>query len=259
MFLAIVALLERIARGAGAYPARHEPQANYGTSCTGADFTSPGFGATNTVRRLMLDLLFEEDRTLVVEFQASNPTNSAGLQVPYGQVEVDYVVGGARHSRIFPLTNRLGRVTVTGRQVRATVQLNIPTAGKGGLNALTVDVSAAEGRAGLKEDYPLTIQNRTFLLVPRQLGVTGVFRWVSFLYVSDLPLWFMVFEAVAAAPIAGQLPDYCIAQTNYIPVSWDVGPLTWYAMSTSPLVYTPPIAGGGQFFALLESGLAEIE
>lgn len=254
----IWAVLLRIALGSGAYPARHEPAANYGLTMRGSEFTAPGFNANTTKAALMVDLLFEEDRTLCVEWQADWLGGDLPLGLPYGEVEVEYVVGGARRSRVFYLTNRYSRCTVTARQLRVTCQLSANMNGSfAPLSDLFVNVSASEGRAGMKEDYPLQWESRSLALVPRQFGTRSVIRWAS-LYTSVPGLYLLVFLNQNGSPGPGAFADYAFGTgavaSPVVPVSFEINSNTWFALSTNPIVYAAPVAGAATFYLQQEQG-----
>jgi hypothetical protein len=255
-------VLCRIALGSGAYPERFEPVAQTGQTAFGKDFHVLADVTTTVAWKQFVDVIYEQDRTLCVEWQALALPLDTAYALPYGTVYVDYVVGGARHSRQYPLTNRLSRITVTARQLRVNVGLLVANdqSGKGApaFADLAVNVSASEGRAGMREDAALVHISQEIAAAPIQIGINGVIRAMSFYAPSsDVNLYLMLFRNTVS-PVAGAQPSYIFGDgsnaVNETPVFFDVNNNFWYAVSTSPIVYAVPGTANCAFYAQYDSG-----
>jgi hypothetical protein len=255
-------LLAVIARRTG-YPLHpNEPRAKRGQRLLASEFpvSAPGFSGNpaSTRRHLFVDIEgLDEDRTFAIDFQAydlvvGEDTN----RLPYGQVEIEYARGGARHSRVIDLTNRCARVFVTGRELRVTIQLTYFQLGSP--STLSVSCSAAEARAGTVEDFPLSRDSQPLAGSPIQAGLEGaVIRAMSF-YASDNGFWFMLFNN-PVAPVAGALPSYVfgngtISTSVTTGLAYEINVNTWWAISSSPLTYQVASDASGLVNIQYESG-----
>jgi hypothetical protein len=238
----IIELLEMLV-GQEGYAPRLEPAANYGRQMWANEF--PPLNANLETSFQFVELIFQQDRTFFVEWQANDlDTKVFDKSLPYGLVVVEYVRGGSRHVRTFDLTNRLGRILLTGREMRVTVVLsgfNLGTTAA----SLQVDVSAGEAHAGTREDAPLDPFAFQFAAAPVQLGLEGVIREMA-LYCNGVGLWLMLFaSSVQPVTATNTLPTYLFGNgtddTVVIPgIAWEMGQNMWWALSTSPLSYTAP-------------------